>query len=258
MTNQKQTPKEFLATRNLNKVNRKFDDYLSRDHRNYAKDYLCSVEYSHFANPHAVGYGLNGDPVLGEFTTQLIEAQQVLIHRVQGPNSDFMRVYLSSTSRSDDGGTFVEVRDPKGEKHFYHELNADRLRGWLDIETDEAEGLVSSLRWRGRDEFDACFEAKGWKVLQVFRYTHSFAFSPEYVQETKTSIEFGWMTNFTYYSHPNTLKITRGTGFRTVSLEEIGVEESGYYDHHAHIHIRPEQVKAVKAFNRRFKNKCKA
>jgi hypothetical protein len=97
------------------------------------------------------------------------------------------------------------------------------------------------------------------KLLQFFTFTDKFYINPEYINETKSGFEIGWMSKETYNSLPWTLKVEKCNKIDQVKLKDIEIEQAGYYSHDDRMTILSEQVDAAKAFNKRFKtNKNKA
>jgi len=259
------TNKEFLNLNNLKKLNKELNDWLEVGDYNNQRN--LKIEHNHFNPIHSVGYGLNGDTQMVEFQTQLIEAKAIHISRHFDSTSDYTSVYISSTgdgSRSK-RGFFFEYKDSKGKRHTYHDITVDKLQWLFGDATSDAgySNLVRQahgLNWESFEQknFEELFKNKGWELVKTFQYNHCFTFHPKFIKQTSRSIEFGWETNFTYYSHPNTLKITKCKEVKRINLASIGVEKTGYYDHHTNIYIRPEQLKAVKKFNQRFNSISKA
>lgn len=109
----------------------------------------------------------------------------------------------------------------------------------------------------GRTErFEKLLKFAGVSLVTLFQFTDRlWCISPDYVEQTKQGLEIGWTERHTYNALPATLRISRVKEIKTVKLCEIGVEQSGYYDHTDRMRILPEQVTAVKRFASRFRSK---
>lgn len=109
----------------------------------------------------------------------------------------------------------------------------------------------------GRTErFEKFLTAIGFKLVAYFNFTERFwGVSPDYFEQTRNGFEIGWTTKGTYNSLPQTLKVTKSRGIKTVGLSEIGIEGSGYYSHSDRMQILPEQVKEAKRYAARFRAK---
>ncbi len=113
--------------------------------------------------------------------------------------------------------------------------------------------VLSDLNYRESSEtLERIAKALGFTIVKVFPFVEKFWFSPEYVNETASSIEFGWMTNATYNSLPVTLSIRKVTETKTVRLADLGIEGRGYYDHYDKFSVLPEHVEAAKEFASKF------
>lgn len=98
-------------------------------------------------------------------------------------------------------------------------------------------------------------DAAGIEILTVFEFTHEFRFiRPQYVKQTKSYIELGLQPAATYNSLPEVIKISKIKEVKTVGLAEIGVEGPGYYSHDDRMQILPSEVKAAKAFSKKFES----
>lgn len=96
----------------------------------------------------------------------------------------------------------------------------------------------------------------GFKLVAYFSFTERFwGVSPDYFEETSNGFEIGWTAKGTYNALPQTLKVTKSRGIKTVGLAEIGVEGSGYYNHSDRMQILPGQVDEVKRFASRYRSK---
>lgn len=254
--------KNFLNLNNLKKLNKNLENYVDRNN-----DKLLKVEHNCFMPIHRVGYGLNGDTKLVEFIKCLTEANFVYVDR--GFSFNYACVYIRSTTNSGELSRFVEFRDNKNKRITRSNLSVDDMKylfGRVHTTENECseedterfyEDLVSA-RWSiDLKKLSSFVESKGFKLIRTFVYHKKISFTPKFIREGKNSIEFGWETNFTYYSHPNTLKITKAKEVKIIPLKDIGAEFSGYYDHHIKMNIRPEQVNEVSRFAKNFNRKSK-
>lgn len=261
---------EFSNLLNLRKINTMFDNYCTSD-KTYNKP-LIKLEHTHFLEQHEVGHGLNGNSQLVEFTTSLYKSDMVYIDRPFDSNSNYLNVYLKTTSRSNDKYTYIELKDCKNKRIVRSRLCVDTMKslfGYDPIEKTEdishedhysqVESFYNNLIEYGKydDKLVNFINSKGYKLVRIFTYNKCFSFTPKFIRQNKKSIEFGFETNFTYNSHPNILKISLVKEVAMVKLQDLGSEFSGYYDHHTKMYVRPEQAEQVKSFARSFKFKTK-
>ena len=214
-----------------------------------------SIKISHtslFPN-HTVGRGPNsGEVTLLDFSTRLTEARGVYFHYESKYKS--VTIYINSKSESPDS-TFFDTRKNGKSYAFTYRYRTDMQDqfGWLVKE------LMVGKEYCDVDDIREALKVKGYSIVAEFQFTNIVSFSlphhgsggfirPEYVKPIKNGIEIGWISSGTYNSIPNVVKIERTRGIKTKSLSKLGLESKGYYSHHYHCNILPEQAQQAKRF----------
>ncbi len=209
---------------------------------------------------HSVGRGPNrGEPTLLNFNTRLIEASAVYFHYETKYNT--LRVYYNSKTDSARLTLFEVRRNNKNTTFIYNDRNREENSGWFLRDLKTAGGNKDVYATETVIEL---LKNQGYSIVTQFDYTDTISFemphhsgnhiSPSYVKDVKNGIEIGWISNGTYNSIPQVLKIEKVTGIKTQSLRDLGIEKNGYYDGHYKCEILPSQAKAAKQFfSKRFK-----
>lgn len=159
---------------------------------------------------------------------------------------------------------FVEYEQKKSEETVVNIFTKAKGEGPSERELQQRfeERHVSEFtdlfQHYAQDQFQTRLKAAGIKILVFFRFTHQLQGDriPHHGGEVKTSyvktssrgVELGWYSSGTYNGLPNVVRITKTMELPTVKLHTIGLERSGYYDHHFRCSIPKTQADAAKAF----------
>jgi hypothetical protein len=239
----------------------------ARESHNYDKTLL--IEHTGFFPRHTGMRGPNhNESSLIDFGTRLIEANAV--HFAYSTFGS-VTLYIDSTIYShENAGTYIEYRLNGKTEYFtlYDRTNESdsthyQLQRLLGHDTKVKTNL---FQHREQDELKEAMERAGAKILVFFRFNalitvniphhgSHFIGKPEYIKESKRGVEIGWISSGTYNGLPNVVKVSKVKTLPVVRLDTLGIERTGYYDHHYKCAIPKAQAKQARAFfARRFRD----
>lgn len=258
------SPREFSYKRNLNKFNADLSKWLDGD--NYKQSKTVSIEHTYFAPNHAVGYGLNGNSNMVELQTDIIEAKRLRFERgyfgnygqtvvlyIQAKSNTYRGEHLKSFTRivvSKDGKETGFNCPQRGD--YESELNRKMVQTFGEL-------FCKANEWT-RDGYDAntynsnireSLKGIGFELVAHFEFNLDLRIDSKAIKVTSNSIVFAIESKGTYNTLPSMISIKKCSKVRSLKLAKLGIETSGYYDHHVNLEIRPEQAKQAKAFARR-------
>lgn len=240
------------------KLSRTFNDWALQD--SYRSERSIKLSHTALWANHSVGRGPNpGEPGLLDFSTRIMEASTIYFHYEAKYGS--IEIYVNSKTKSANQ-TFFEIRRNGKNRDFVFQRHAD-VEDYAWFIKDLLKEAQQKIFYDASEVRETLLKL-GYSIIAEFDFTdrvefelphHSRGFiRPKYVKATKTSIEIGWVSSGTYNSLPNVVRIEKCRGVKTRSLSKLGIETKGYYSHHYHCNILPEQAtQARRFFNSRFK-----
>lgn len=281
---------DFFNGRHLNRLNAEFKAFINS--HTWEKPRHAIVSIQEFAQMDRFNAGRNGVSDVVQLVTKTMEADSIYFdksgrrgyvslylqagtrsnHGFGSDGQSMLIVFRDSKGRRDS----VEVQDAwdsdkieverilrlvenqvfKGLKYWSHKHQdrkariIKRLQHELKYHSSMARGKLSKV-------IQYLFKRSGLELIECIPFTHRYwglMYTTKYIKNSKARIEFGMKSVSTYCSLPWTLTIElRKSELNLIKLCDLGVEEAGYYSHHDNMKIRPEHLKQVKAFHKRFK-----
>lgn len=229
------------------------------------KPEVIKVEHTGFFANHSGCQGPNtGETGLLDFSTRIYEASAV--HFVKCAfQGDGVRVLIQErigTCSSD--RLYLRLKIEKKYHDVFTFEGEDELPYVLkNVSNEKQRELKYILSHSYKEkELNVLLQSEGIEVLEYFRFSIAIhqklphhggdVLQPVFIKERKNSLELGWISNGTYNSLPNTVKVTKTKEIKTVKLQDIGAETVGYYDHHYRCVIPVEQRAAAESFAKKF------
>lgn len=236
------------------KLSAVFTEYASKNDWNSNRS--LKISHTSLFPVHTVGRGPNtGEPTLLDFSTRLIEANSLHFHYERRYGS--IEIYYGAKNESPNN-VFFEVRKNNKNLDFIYKMRADDENqfGWFIKKL--CQKLEQKNEYVDEESIEKLLLSEGYSIVTKFEFSNKISFrmphhgsgfiKPKYIKRFKNGIEIGWVSSGTYNSIPNVVRIEQIRNISTKNLSELGIETSGYYDHHYKCEILTSQAKQAKSF----------